>query len=72
MSARALSCQSFLVIQQALDHRAKSLETIHWQAVAFGATDPLYRNLAIEGSKIEKARHELATIYEEQFDRTTS
>lgn len=64
-----LSCASLLVIQAALDHRERALETLHWQAVAFGATNPLYRNIATECGKLTAARAELAEVYEAQFPK---
>lgn len=62
-----LSCDALILIQRALDFRESHLEVLHWQAVALGATDPLYRNIAQEIAKIGKARSELAAVYESQF-----
>ena len=64
-----LSYATLILIQEALDHRNAALNTLHWQAVAFGATNPLIRNIAVEQSKITAAKANLAEVYESQFTK---
>lgn len=55
------------MIQHAIEYRIKSLEELHWRAVAMGATDPLYRNIALEIEKNKKAESAICALFEAQF-----
>lgn len=64
---QTLSADSLILIRHALDQRYAYLKDLHWNAVAFGATNPFIRNVAEEQGLIDKAREELGKTYEAQF-----
>lgn len=66
-----LSSADLFVIQHAIECRVKSLEDLHWRAVAMGATEPLYRNIALEIDKNKKAESAICALFEAQFKPNT-
>lgn len=66
-----LSSADLFTIQHAIECRIKSLEELHWRAVAMGATDPIYRNIALEIEKNKKADSAICVLFEAQFKPNT-
>jgi hypothetical protein len=67
-STKTLSAEQLIVIEDAIRFMDGNLDKLHWQAVAFGATDPLYRNIVNYRHKLEEARHAVCILFEQQFE----
>jgi hypothetical protein len=65
---------SFLELEVLLDCVEESLQALkklHRNAVAFGATEPLYSNIADRVAKIQKAKSDLGALFEAQFAKVS-
>ena len=67
-STKTLSADQLIIIQDAISYTDGQLDKLHWSAVTFGATDPLYRNIANHRFKLEQARSALCKLFEQQFE----
>jgi hypothetical protein len=67
-STKTLSADHLHVILDAISYTDGQLDKLHWSAVTFGATDPLYRNIASHRFKMEQAKSALCTLFEQQFE----
>lgn len=64
---KKLKSPDLFVIQDAINFRIQYLKDLHWRGVSMGATEPFYKNIALEIKKNQDALNALGELFESQY-----